>query len=377
MRSVVPTPSCWPSRRRRRNKERRGRPWARALGCLLLVAAGLVAPTAGVARAASPAEYRAAVASALAAVEAADTADEAARAAVLARVAVLLPAELQVDLGDGRSLTVADPALRAALAAGNRDAARAQLTALLAALDAAAAAQPPPADAEARLAAVLARPEFQPPAPGPLTRLLQPLLARLEAPLRPVRALWESVQLAWERFWRWVAAHFEPGTGGGPGWVFLALGGLVALGVAALLVGAFAGNVVSGAQVAAARAGARPSAAAMRARARALAEAGDYRAAVHELYLATLLALDERHQLRYRPDLTNREHLVAGHASPGVAATLEPLVAAFDRLWYSGTPVSADDWARFVPLADAAQAASADAPPVGTRPGAGATVGAS
>jgi Domain of unknown function (DUF4129) len=337
--------------------------WPRlgVLAALLVVLAGgvaLIAPLA--ARAASPAEYRAAVATALATAEAAADADEASRAAALSRVSDLLATGVVVEVG-GRSIATANPPLQAALAAGDLSAVRAQLTALLAALDAAAAAPSPPPDAQAKLADVLARAEFQPPEPGPLTRLLQPLIEALRPPLQPVIALWEAVQLAWERFWRWVGSLFEGSTGGGDlRWLFLALGGLVVLGLGALILGAFAGNVVGGAQAAAAPRRGRPSAAATRARAQVLAASGDYRAAIHELYLATLLALDDRHLLRYRADLTNREHLVAGQISLALAVALEPLVEMFDRLWYSGALVGPDDWTRFVALADGAQAVTAD-----------------
>jgi hypothetical protein len=315
------------------------------------------------ARAGSPAEYRALVATALATIEATDDADEAARVAALARVSAALGSGATVAVGS-QTIAVTDPALQEALATGEFSAVRAQLTALLGALDEAAVSRPPPPDATARLAEVLARAELQPPEPGPLTRLLRPLVQSLRPPLQPLIALWEGVQLGWERFWRWLGSQFEGASGPGElRWLFLTLGGLVVVGLVALILGAFAGSVVGGAQVPAARVRTRPSAAATRDRARTLAQSGNYRAAIHELYLATLLALDDRHLLRYRADLTNREHLAVGGVSNALALALEPLVEAYDRLWYSGAPVAAEDWGRCEALADAALAVRPGEPP--------------
>ena len=84
-----------------------------------------------------------------------------------------------------------------------------------------------------------------------------------------------------------------------------------------------------------------------------MAAAGDYRAAVHELYLATLQHLDERGLLRFRPALTNREHLRHGRVAPALLAPLTTLVDGYDRAWYSGAACTADDWRRFRSLADA------------------------
>ena len=95
----------------------------------------------------------------------------------------------------------------------------------------------------------------------------------------------------------------------------------------------------------------RPTAAASRARAQDAAASGDFREAVHQLYLATLLHLDERGLLRFRPSLTNREHLTTGNLAPGLAPVLTPVIEGYDRLWYGGIPCTADDWARFRALA--------------------------
>ena len=103
---------------------------------LLFLAAAM--PTA--ARGASPAEYRAAVAAALAAVSAAEGADDAAQAQAVEQVTALLAANGSIANSGGQELTPTNPPLRAALASGDVGDVRTQLEALLAALDAAAAA---------------------------------------------------------------------------------------------------------------------------------------------------------------------------------------------------------------------------------------------
>ena len=301
------------------------------------------------AHAIGPADYRQLVADALALAEQAAGAEGAARDSALAAVGRTLDAAGTVELGDGRAVAVANPPLRTALDDRDAPAVRAHLAALLAALDGALAAPAPPPDARARLAAVLASAEFRPPEQGWFNRLVEPLVA-------PFR-------LAWQRFLRALLSRFEWPLGGEGDVALLVLGALVVLGVGALLAGAFAGNVVSHAQAAMPHPTARPGAAATRARALALAEARQHRAAIHELYLATLLHLDERGLLRFRPSLTNREHLAPGRASPTLAPLLAPLVEAYDRLWYGGVPCTTDDWQEIAALADAAwRAPSASAP---------------
>jgi hypothetical protein len=71
-----------------------------------------------------------------------------------------------------------------------------------------------------------------------------------------------------------------------------------------------------------------------RAHAQAFANQGDYRAATRQLYLATLLLLDERDVLRYDRALTNREYLCTVQHTPRLAAALAPVIATFDRTWY-------------------------------------------
>lgn len=305
---------------------------------LMLVAGLAWAPSA---RAIPLPEYRAVVAAALAAAERAVEAPEPERAALLAAIDHDLARVGQIEDVAGRAVAIGNPPLRAALAAGDAAAVLAHLRALLAALDDAAARPPPPADAQARLAAVLARPEFQPPPPPWWERFLGPLLRPLEE--------------AGERLLRTLLARRSGEVGAEWRALFLVLGVGAALGFGAVLAGAFAGNVVRNARLAPERHAPGQHAPATRARALQLAAAGEYRAAVRELYLATLHHLDARGVLRFRPTLTNREHLAAaGALEPPVAAALAALVETYDQLWYSGAQCGPDDWGRFVALCDAA-----------------------
>lgn len=65
-----------------------------------------------------------------------------------------------------------------------------------------------------------------------------------------------------------------------------------------------------------------------------LAEQGDYRAAVRQLYLAALLTLQERRIVVRDPSLTNREVLARTPATHPVRAPLAAAVAVFDAVWY-------------------------------------------
>ena len=88
------------------------------------------------------------------------------------------------------------------------------------------------------------------------------------------------------------------------------------------------------------------------ARARALAETDDLRAAVHYHYLAVLRRLDERELLRFDRALTNRELLPRVPADAAVSTSLAPLVARFDRLWYGQSTCSREEYEEFARLAD-------------------------
>ena len=200
-----------------------------------------------------------------------------------------------------RHVRPTNPPLRAALAAGDVARVQRQLEALADALERAAAGRAAAPDAERQLADILARPEFRPPTPNPLDRWLQPLR--------------EQVERLWRRLLYWLSAQGDSPVH--PLWIGVAV--LIVAAVVAVLVGAFGGNVVAGARVVAAGPPGGRATGTSRAHAEALAASGDYRAAVHELYLATLLHLDERQSLRFRPSLTNREHLLRGEVTARVS----------------------------------------------------------
>jgi hypothetical protein len=77
-----------------------------------------------------------------------------------------------------------------------------------------------------------------------------------------------------------------------------------------------------------------PTAAAARASAHQLADAGSYRDAVRQLYLSAILALHERNLLTYQQSDTNREVLLAARHQPRLHQQLQPVVATFDDVWY-------------------------------------------
>lgn len=75
-----------------------------------------------------------------------------------------------------------------------------------------------------------------------------------------------------------------------------------------------------------------------------LSNAGDYRSAVRQLYLATLLLLDERGRIKYDPTLTNREYLHQAAKDTRTHAALQPIVETFDRTWYGFETISRQDF---------------------------------
>jgi hypothetical protein len=191
-----------------------------------------------------------------------------------------------------------------------------------------------------RLREILARPEFETAEDG---AALESLLARLMSALRS------------------LLANLFPGPGpniGGAGdllealWIGLAL---LVCGIALFVfVRAARGALASEAELRGAAPIGPPTADAELALARRHAEAGDLRRAVHHHYVAVLRRLDERGALRFDAALTNREHLGRAGSTPGVVEALEPLVAAFDRLWYGQTACSASEYQEFRALAERA-----------------------
>jgi hypothetical protein len=106
-----------------------------------------------------------------------------------------------------------------------------------------------------------------------------------------------------------------------------------------------------------------PRAADELARARALAQDGDARRAVHHLYRAVLLRLDERDHLPFDGALTNRELLPRLTAEPALADPFAELVARFDRLWYGQNDCTAEEYQAFAQLGDRVWQAAGTLPP--------------
>lgn len=78
--------------------------------------------------------------------------------------------------------------------------------------------------------------------------------------------------------------------------------------------------------------------------ARTFARQGDYRNAVRQLYLATLLQLDRQGKIKFDPTLTNREYLHQTSNDPGTTAALAPIVETFDRVWYGFEPITSTEF---------------------------------
>ncbi len=94
-------------------------------------------------------------------------------------------------------------------------------------------------------------------------------------------------------------------------------------------------------------------------RAQKLAGEGDYRTAVRQLYLGTLLILDERGKLRFDKSLTNHETLRAlrtGGAN-ALAESLRPIVDYYDRVWYGFAAVQTPDYERYRAQVEAVKSA--------------------
>jgi len=76
------------------------------------------------------------------------------------------------------------------------------------------------------------------------------------------------------------------------------------------------------------------TATAARQQATELAQAGNYREAVRQLYLSALLSLEEHALIRYDRSLTNREVLAQVQKQQPVQSHLQPIVETFDNVWY-------------------------------------------
>ncbi len=203
------------------------------------------------------------------------------------------------------------------------------------------------------LHAILARPEFQ------------------AAAGRSVFQEYLSAIRNW--FWSWVVWLLEwlDGLFGpasdmvGPGLVYglIAVSVVVVVGALVVVVRLSRGGVAGDSAVADLAQTGQPRAADELARAQERAAGGAPREAIHHLYLAVLLRLDEREHLLFDGSLTNRELLPRLTAAPELAEPFSALVSRFDRLWYGQQTCSQEEYAAFRALADRVWQAAATVQP--------------
>lgn len=72
---------------------------------------------------------------------------------------------------------------------------------------------------------------------------------------------------------------------------------------------------------------------------------GDHREAVRHAFRSALLAIAVRGRLAVDAAWTTSELLARARSDADLVAALAPAAASFDRAWYSGRPVTAQDWA--------------------------------
>lgn len=94
---------------------------------------------------------------------------------------------------------------------------------------------------------------------------------------------------------------------------------------------------------------------AARRRADDLVAAGEHRAALRYLFIATMLELQRRGAVTLQPGLTNHEYVAAMRAAKSAPKAIEQplrqLVEEFDRAWYGHLPFGASDYERCAALA--------------------------
>jgi hypothetical protein len=195
-----------------------------------------------------------------------------------------------------------------------------------------------------KLAEILSRPEYQPPAESD-----------------------ESLfQKWWREFWEWIDGLFprpkiEPSNAGDMGSLRIALQLLIFAAVAALLVfilwrflpyfrSRFQGRkerdrpdrVILGEIVSS-----DESASDIFAEAERLAREGDIRGAIRKGYIAVLCELGDRHLLRLARHKTNLDYLRDVRRTPVVFDELRALTDTFERNWYGARTASLEDWRVF------------------------------
>ncbi len=247
--------------------------------------------------------------------------------AALNEMAGQLEAVTAVQLPGGETVPVDNSELIEALRQSppDRGAIETRLTALMEAHRDWVRTAPDPA-AYGKLSEILARPEFQP-------QVAQP-------------SLFEEW---WQRFIDWLArqlARFGLGDVHLPGfdWLVTAIGVLVLGSVILYFVRSLRANLAAEAALEDIMNGPKISSAAALEQAQQLAAQSDYRSAVRFLYLAAVLALDERGLLRFDRSLTNREVLWQASTDERLRGELAPVVQVFDRVWYGFLPITADQY---------------------------------
>lgn len=290
----------------------------RAIGSLLVILAVALYTLAFLfnpARAESPGsldDYRAAVAHTLALIEQANALPIAERSPLLTQASAELDRVNPVRLPSGAELRVDHRDLRAlVLDAKNTGAALARLTALHRALDAPLVTIRP--SDLATLHDILNRPPF---VTSTSTSWIEELLNRLREFLS--RLVFNTAQ-----------GVFDTRD------LVILIGIVVVVGVLVYFVRNLRRNIVAEQVLA------RPNEDALVetssqafSKAQQLVGTRDYRAAVRQLYIATLLLLDERGRIKFDRSLTNLEVLHHATSDARTAAALAPIVATFDRTWY-------------------------------------------
>ena len=79
-------------------------------------------------------------------------------------------------------------------------------------------------------------------------------------------------------------------------------------------------------------------------RAEECAAAGEHRQAVRHAFRSALLSAAERGRLQVDASWTTGELLARARGDADMVASLAPAAASFDRAWYSGRPVTQQDW---------------------------------
>lgn len=253
-----------------------------------------------------------------------------------------------VTLDDGSTIEPNLSPIVAALESDPPDTAAAQsgIEAILSALDTAENGAATDADAaRAALDDVLAREEFQPEPEDESESYWQRMLGAIN----------DLVTAFFEWFDELLGGS---GGGGSPASVGLAVVGvLVIVGIVAFAVRGVRESMTPGVtRLADGSVEEHYTSSEARAEAERLFAAGQYRAALRLLYLATLIRWEEAGRLRFDRSLTNRE-VVARVNLQGDAALLEqlsPMVDRFDRVWYGGAPCTSEDYTSFATLADRA-----------------------